>query len=61
LVLVVAMSMTGVALGRVLHPAPDQPGTTNGPVPVMPVPTPNGVAPTSSSQPVVPRGNPRVD
>jgi hypothetical protein len=53
-VLVVAMIMTGIALGRVLHPSPGQPGTVQGPAPGGPVPTAQPVKPGSTSAPVPP-------
>jgi hypothetical protein len=60
-VLTVAMSMTGIALGRVLHQASNGSVTTNGPVPLRPVPTPPTVTPAGSGDLAIPRGNPRVD
>jgi hypothetical protein len=61
LVLTVAMSMAGIALGRVLHQAPNDSVTTNRPLPLRPVPSPLTVTPAGSGSLPVPRGNPRVD
>jgi hypothetical protein len=61
-VLVVAMSMTGAALGNGLRPVVrDDPAVFDVPFHLRPTPTPASAVPTSPIQPEVPRGNPRVE
>jgi hypothetical protein len=61
-VLVVAMSMTGAALGNGLRPVVrDDPAVFDVPYPLLPTPTPASAVPTSPAQAVARRGNPRVD
>jgi hypothetical protein len=61
LALVVAMSMTGAAMGKLVRPmVRDDPAVFDVPYPLLPTPTPAAAVPTRPAQPV-PRANPRAD